>query len=659
MIIFLKSDGTVAYQSYDNINLGSNKANKLTVIAPFHSGSIMTAVFTLPNGKTEGPHLLSNMGKTNDALKQFTYDGQGLSIWEYELDSTITSVSGTLKIQLYINADGATYTSTLIVDDVNVGVRNIEKPESPDKDIYEQILSYLTNSNTYIEAQANAAATSADDAAEAATNAAEAALTEVNNRLNTLETEMDSAEDRLDNVDYILEQFGAVRAQVDSSAALIKSIPARSDLYAYLNSVGGKTEKYNQLLTNTFWYFGETVENGQTIEHNGGTIKNNGDGTYTFNGTFSEIHLNLFKSTKDFNSAEFNLLPILPDGATAATLCVSLKNEIPVDSINFLISVRDTAEEEGTYVGDQWGDFFLNSNYNGVQYGIGGVEKKYISTIDIYCRGVTLNNYIFAPMFNLGTTPLPWQSPADPFTGLRDGKVTALEVYGANLLDASKCVNKCFVDNGDGTYTIKGVGTDRFSEWASVQIPANTSFYVAAKTVQEASKPINIQAKLADGTTPTIRGLSEAIAAKKFTSDVVGVRFFIQGSGTNADGVYGIYSDFWLSLANVGYFPYKSEPTTYAIPEAVQAFDGYGEGNPDNASEYNTVDFENKRFIKNGHVVNNEWVALDTADTVNIKKELAGFDPVFSVEPGGRIEIANEHNYDVPSTVTYNIIQEA
>jgi hypothetical protein len=555
--------------------------------------------------------------------------------------------------------------------DENGDTQNVtsEDPQFENNAVY-----YAGKAAESAEEAANSAASAKNYAEVTAPRKAEEAantiLGAVNNRLDTLDTEMyyaenrlGNAEDRLDNVDYILEQFGAVKAQVDSSAALVKSIPARSDLFAYLNSVGGKTEKYNQLLNlpegaGTGYYFWQLAEGsslGQQLNEkittvmSGVTIVNNGNGSFTLSGTAEKyVNFALFNifnfSTEDYSEQYAFSIPV-PDG----NLYLSFGGaSLPAGA--YVYVGTDIGTDEGGNGGE------VSATGGALSISLGWhITVMYLN----FEAGTVFNNLTIKPMLNLGTSALPWQSPADPFTELRSGKVTALKVYGANLLDVSKCVNKCFVDNGDGTYTIKGVGTSRTSEYAPVHIPANTDFYINAKALKEAPKPVGILAKLADGTKQGVRAFNESLFAKKFSSDVVGIGFYIQGSGTNADGMYGVYSDFWLSLDNVGYFPYKAEPTTYELPEAVKALDGYGEGNPYNTSEYNTVDFENQIFIKKGAISSGEWESFTTPEVTDISAELEGFDPVIPVEGGGRIEFFNEFNYDVPSTITYNIIQEA
>lgn len=337
----------------------------------------------------------------------------------------------------------------------------------------------------------------------------------------------------------------------DNTVAYKKTTLANAKEKILLNEIGGMTYKSENLLNPAF--FEETKEIAQGL-----TATNNGDGSITISG---DGYVNLYDMSYNlYSGTRFNV-----DG-----MYLSIDKPLPENLA--ILALTYATNEEGNYQGETF--YWIEGDSTSVALS-NWVEYIYItSSYNATSNYVVADNLTIKPMLSRGSV-----KPYEPyFEGLRDSKVTALKVYGANLLDVSKCVNKCFVDNGDGTYTIKGVGTARTSEYAPVHIPANTAFYINAKALQEASKPVGILARLADGTTQGVRLLSERLFEKKFSSDVVGIGFYIQGSGTNADGVSGVYSDFWLSLANVGYFPYKAEPTTYTIPEAVQALDGYGEG---------------------------------------------------------------------------------
>lgn len=92
-----------------------------------------------------------------------------------------------------------------------------------------------------------------------------------------------------------------------------------------------------------------------------------------------------------------------------------------------------------------------------------------------------------------------------------------------------------------------------------------------------------------------------------------------------------------------------------SIPEAVRNLDGYGDGNPDNASECNSIRWEEngKRvYIHRGDIVNGNWVARATPQIDDISALLPA-DNLLPVESGGTVTMVNYYNYDVPSEVVF------
>lgn len=88
---------------------------------------------------------------------------------------------------------------------------------------------------------------------------------------------------------------------------------------------------------------------------------------------------------------------------------------------------------------------------------------------------------------------------------------------------------------------------------------------------------------------------------------------------------------------------------TKQIPASIRALDGYGESNPDDSTEYNYIDFENKLFKRKGYIDNGEWVvsALDTDISSYIDNNF------IEVEGGGSTTFNNTYNQAVPSEITY------
>lgn len=754
MVIFLKNNGDVAFATSEDINLGSNDANSLFVVAPFNSGAAITVAFRLPNGMTLGPGFVENQGGITfdensgynlalvsgvGGIPGYSFDGQALSLWRYDIDSKLTEVSGSLGIQLFVFTGGKIISSNLIKYYIGVGVGNLEIPTPTGVDVYQQILNYLSDSTTYFnqqkeeavaaktEAEAaateaqkwatgsyidengethyvtsedpqfdnnakyyaseaseseasaigakgaaesakGAAETAAANAAESATNAgisasaAETYLTELKSGI------VEPLKKRVDNIDYILEQFGAVIEERDSSVALKKYIPERSDKFAYLKNIRGNTEKHNQLLSNYYWTVGSIAPHQyETVSHNGGTITNLGDGTFLLNGTFDYVSFDLFVSTPSQNVDDYAAIPLISDTGEN-TVCVSLKNPFPsdVNSPYIYVTERNTVNESGTPINGGYDVFLTQSTSDGIRYAVFGATKKYASTIAFGCQGGTFENYIFAPMFNHGSNPLPWQSPADSFEGLRSAKVEEFKVYGKDLFNAYDVQLKA---NNSGR--VKPIDRNTF-------IVSNfyTFFTLYPKAgVYRLLAQSERSGDFGGGLVVRIYGSNGSELASpywdpdklltlespiSFTCDGTErrVEFLFYGSGSSG-GSMAIFK-------NVSILHNKTEltPTVIKIPDGIKALGGYGECNPDNANECNLVDFENQTYKKYGELSNGSWVPLSTPSVRDISTELKDFDPVFAVEPNGSLEFVNsKHNKEtnntlVPSTIVYNIIQE-
>ena len=729
MIVFLKSDGTVAYQSDENINLGSNKANKLTVVAPFAPFSVVTAYITLPNGVTLEPILVGNGGKATKELEGYSIDGKNLSVWETEIEDCITRISGTLKIQLYIDIDGATLTSSLIIEEVNVGVKNVTKPDAPKQEIYEEIKEYLRSSMSYIEGQkqdaeaavseaekwatgsnvtsedpqfnnnakyyASEASASASSATGSATFANEAkqaaeaaALSSAESEKNAKDSEENAKESesvartsasaaenyltelksgiveplkkRVDNIDYILEQFGAVIEERDSSSALVKSVPARSDMYAYLSEIGGRTERFNQrLILPTFnnqnfsglpTYFWQLAEGGSgtdsmnvsAVVKNGVTMINNGDGSFTLRGTataYDSIELfSVYNSKASFSYIEKT--QIFGIDITKDSYLSFGGASLPA---GVLVRVVKSDENDNTV--------FMNEITGDGGEVTGSTLCKYLSYITLEApSGTVFNNLTIKLMLNEGTSAMPWQSPNKPFDGLRSAKVKEIKSYGENLFNAFN------ITDNSGYTTVVNQTTFAVTDYNvryNIRSPKAGRYYFSAKSKRTGTTGGGVVLATYDkaGSMVTSFFWYPDVINPKYEFNLNGneyeLRVIFYGSN-KSDGNIAIYEDVKLLL---------NTPTltsqTIEIPASIQGLRNYGEGNPNDPTEYNAVDGENGVYIRRGGIDGDNWISeAPTTTPIN-------FDPLIPIEASGSIEIVNDNNQEVPTTFVYNIIQEA
>ena len=89
---------------------------------------------------------------------------------------------------------------------------------------------------------------------------------------------------------------------------------------------------------------------------------------------------------------------------------------------------------------------------------------------------------------------------------------------------------------------------------------------------------------------------------------------------------------------------------TLSINASIQALTGYGQSNPDDATEYNYIDFNAKTFVRVGYIDNGVWVA--SALTTDISAYLDGNS--LEIEPSGTLSFESTYSAYVPSNVSYN-----
>ena len=264
--------------------------------------------------------------------------------------------------------------------------------------------------------------------------------------------------------------------------------------------------------------------------------------------------------------------------------------------------------------------------------------------------GVAFNNITIYPMLAEGETALPYERY---FEGLRDAKVTAIESVGLNRLDLSKAVNNSLVANADGTYTFTKNGNSRFSAVFPLRVPD--------KTV------VNGYMEIVSTNIPNLSGLTVRLRDKDqaTTGKTMALR---QGGQDYLPNVEAYYADMYFNAADAdGYVTFRNPMITYGygaktyapyakhtlpIPEAVQALDGYGQGNPDDATEYNYIDFDTQEFVKKGAIVDGAWVRGESVTDIS---HILTADNMLAVEGCGTITAVNEYEMGAPTEITYQL----
>ena len=158
MIFFVGNDGTIIKGLPSPVYQGAANSNTVYLIAPFAENTAVTVAFKLPNGVVTAPAAMASQGAiagVTDAATGQTYAG-----WTYDLPNSITSLYGTVTAQFFFySAQAGVITATSGTSfQVGRGVPAV-LPDTPEEDVYEQILSNIAAlqtdvSNGYYAARA-------------------------------------------------------------------------------------------------------------------------------------------------------------------------------------------------------------------------------------------------------------------------------------------------------------------------------------------------------------------------------------------------------------------------------------------------------------------------------------------------------------------------
>ena len=116
MIFLSNAEGVITAAIPEPINQGSVGVNRIVLIAPFPSTSVVSATFTLPNGikiypryvgeTYNRPYLMGVVEAFSD--KMLTIDGVTVNAWQLTLDKAITSVAGNVTVQFLVTTAAGT-----------------------------------------------------------------------------------------------------------------------------------------------------------------------------------------------------------------------------------------------------------------------------------------------------------------------------------------------------------------------------------------------------------------------------------------------------------------------------------------------------------------------------------------------------------------------
>lgn len=199
----------------------------------------------------------------------------------------------------------------------------------------------------------------------------------------------------------------------------------------------------------------------QTTTQNGVTCTANGDGTYTLNGTATDIAVFVvyYNFADVYGSASSLKMVGCPSGGSAQKY--------------FLRSYRKGGNPE---ILDEYGSGISIGSFKEAESNIAILVKS----------GVTVNNLIFKPMLTTDTTAT--YADFEPYTGgipspnpdypqeIKSVVNPTVKVCGKNLLKATLQTTTqsgvTFTANGDGTYTLNGIAK------ALIDVSLSTNFHI-------------------------------------------------------------------------------------------------------------------------------------------------------------------------------------
>ena len=149
MLFFVDNKGTIIAGKPSPVYQGSADTNNIVLVAPFAANLEFGVAFTLPNGVTTEMYMMSRGGAVNGV--EYAPSGEGMAIWTFSMPSEITAYYGTVYAQFYaygVNGQITPTSRTSFV--VAKGVPQI-LPETPSQDIYNRILTVLSQLNSQLE----------------------------------------------------------------------------------------------------------------------------------------------------------------------------------------------------------------------------------------------------------------------------------------------------------------------------------------------------------------------------------------------------------------------------------------------------------------------------------------------------------------------------
>lgn len=155
MLFFVDNRGTVISGKPSPVYQGAADTNNIVLVAPYAANLQFAVAFTLPNGVNTRPYVMTRGGAVNGV--EFAPTGTGMAVWTFSMPSEITAHSGTVYAQFYAYGTNGQITPTSRISfSVAKGVE-ADLPDTPDQNIYNQILTALSQLTSQLNDGAYAA----------------------------------------------------------------------------------------------------------------------------------------------------------------------------------------------------------------------------------------------------------------------------------------------------------------------------------------------------------------------------------------------------------------------------------------------------------------------------------------------------------------------
>jgi len=384
------------------------------------------------------------------------------------------------------------------------------------------------------------------------------------------------------------------------------------------------------------YYFVESVDTFITRETaEGQNIIDGSNATISSIAGHSEVCSNLL-SIDDMTGTKTGVTISISDNV------LTINGTAETNTVTFWIPLLNTIPA-GTYIGNDIGETKVicrlakeNLNYDDrILFSTGeGITTPFDSTyISITVAAGDTVSGLYNLMLNSGTAALPFEPY---YSGVKSATATTItsKIGGENLV-----TNGDFSDGITGWVTTGGTMTvadniltytpdARYKSVFNYMNLTNKSYYCVSIKVKSASSQVQVQ--FADNVIFSANGNTDfdKITYMYSATEDSSERIYIQCLSADLLPIYikdakvidvTDYVNAGMTDAQIATMieSHDYETSTYAIPTAITALDGYG-------VEGNIVDFEEKTFTQNNEIIDNAVTALATPVVTDISEYIVG-----------------------------------